>query len=169
MLSIAKGTGGTVVMASKTGSSWRVVGGGAHRRCIGWRALPLVVAALFAAVPAQAESMLDALNATYRFNPRLDAARATLRGQDEEVARANAGYRPTVNGTADVGYQNVLTTPNSAALAGETHPRGYGVNAVQPLFRGFDQPRVGLGSAHSGLDDARHLQTDSVQYHVAHV
>ena len=92
---------------------------------------------LFAAAPVRAESMLEALNSTYRFNPRLDAARATLRGQDEEVARANAGYRPTINGTADVGYQNVLTTPNSPTLAGETHPRGYGISSIQPLFRGF--------------------------------
>ncbi len=97
----------------------------------------LVGASQMAPSPVRAESLLDALNSAYRFNPRLDAGRATLRGQDEEVARAHAGYRPTVSGTSDVGYQNVETRPPSVLTNGETHPRGYGINAVQPLFRGF--------------------------------
>jgi outer membrane protein len=74
--------------------------------------------------PVAAETLKQALAAAYRYNPRLDAARATLRATDEEVARANSGYRPTINGTADVGYQNTETKPANANN-GETHPRGF--------------------------------------------
>ncbi len=51
--------------------------------------------------PAGAETLREALSAAYKFNPRLDAARATLRAVDEEVPRALAGYRPSVPGSAD--------------------------------------------------------------------
>jgi outer membrane protein len=90
---------------------------------------------------AVAESINDALAAAYRYNPRLDAARATLRATDESVAQQNAGYRPTLNGTADAGYSTVTTVPSVGSLGatsvGETHPRGYSVTASQPLFRGL--------------------------------
>ncbi|HJU32052.1 MAG TPA: TolC family outer membrane protein, partial [Hyphomicrobiaceae bacterium] len=86
--------------------------------------------------PASAETLLQALASAYKFNPRLDAARATLRATDEEVPRALSGYRPVVTGSADTSYQNVNTKPGSAA-AGESNPRGYQVDLVQPLFRGF--------------------------------
>lgn len=85
---------------------------------------------------ATAESLRDALSSAYKFNPRLDAERARLRATDEEVARANSGYRPTITGTADVAYQRTDTKPPSAT-DGEVHPKGYAVNLTQPIFRGF--------------------------------
>ena len=107
-----------------------------------------LVAALSAPVsPAAAETLSDALAATYRSNARLDAARAALRATDEEVARANSGYRPNINATMDAGLQNQTTkstttttsTGASADIRGDfdTQPHGYGMTASQPLFRGF--------------------------------
>jgi outer membrane protein len=88
-----------------------------------------------------AESINEALAETYRYNPKLDAARATLRATDETVAQQNAGYRPTLNGTADTGYQTTNVTPSGSVsgstASGETHPRGYSVTASQPVFRGL--------------------------------
>ena len=46
--------------------------------------------------PANAETLHEALSSAYKFNPRLDAARATQRATDEEVPRALSGYRPSV-------------------------------------------------------------------------
>ena len=60
---------------------------------------------------AHGETLTDAIAGAYRYNPRLDAARAALRATDEEVARANSGYRPSINATADAGYQDVSTKP----------------------------------------------------------
>src|SRR5919197_3754625 len=86
--------------------------------------------------PAVAETLSQALNATYKTNPRLDAERARLRATDEEVSRANGGYLPTILGSADVGYQNPGTKPASPT-DGEAHPKGYALTITQPIFQGF--------------------------------
>ena len=119
-------------------------------------ALPVAVFGL--PVPAAfAESLGDALSSTYKTNPRLDAARATLRATDEEVARAKAGYRPTVTGTASAGYQRTDTNPKSP-IDGEVHPKTYGVNVVQPIFRGFrtlNGVRVAEATVRAGRETLR--------------
>ena len=109
---------------------------------------------------ARAESLSDALGSTYKTNPRLDAARATLRATDEEVARAKSGYRPTVTGTASAGYQRTETSPKSV-LDGEVHPKTYGVNVVQPIFRGFrtlNGVRVAEATVRSGRETLRSVE-----------
>jgi outer membrane protein len=100
-----------------------------------WCALAAVAGWAFAASPASAETLRQALAAAYKFNPRLDAERARLRATDEEVPRAKSGYRPSVTGSADVGYLRTEIKPSSGA--NETHPKGYGVTATQPIFSGF--------------------------------
>ena len=54
---------------------------------------------------AAAETLQEALAATYGYNPRLDAQRAFQRATDEDVARAMSGYRPTIIGNADIGLE----------------------------------------------------------------
>ena len=91
----------------------------------------------------RAETLKQALAAAYKFNPRLDAARATQRATDEEVPRALSGYRPSITGSADTSYQQNITDPSAVGATGSQHsndeinPRGYTVGVVQPLFRGF--------------------------------
>lgn len=91
---------------------------------------------------ATAETLTQALSAAYKFNPKLDAARASQRATDEEVPRALSGYRPSVTGTATTTYQNTrIVAPGAPAstfaTAGELNPKAYSVGVVQPLFRGF--------------------------------
>jgi outer membrane protein len=88
---------------------------------------------------ASAETLNQALNAAYKFNPRLDAARALQRATDEEVPRALSGYRPTVAGSADTTYEQSTIRPSGGGVPGttESNPRGYAVGLTQPLFRGF--------------------------------
>ncbi len=84
---------------------------------------------------ASAETLKEALHAAYKFNPRLDAARAIQRATDEEVPRALSGYRPSIVGSADTSYQLQTTSPPGSAV--ESNPRGYQVGLTQPIFRGF--------------------------------
>jgi outer membrane protein len=100
------------------------------------RAALLAASAYLLAVPVNAESLNEALAAAYRYNPSLDAQRAFLRAQDENVARAMSGYRPVITGSADVNYQYNNTRPDTVG-EGESKPRGYSVDAVQPIFNGF--------------------------------
>jgi outer membrane protein len=97
----------------------------------------LAVLSLFAigSGPVVAESLKQALTGAYKNNPKLDAARATLRATDEEVPRAMSSYRPNISGSADMGIQTSNSSPGPSA--GEVHPKGYSLSAVQPLFRGF--------------------------------
>ena len=78
-----------------------------------WCLLLLAVFAAEAGWPhaARAETLKEALASSYKVNPRLDAARATLRATDEEVPRAISGYRPTVTGNADTSFEKTTTKP----------------------------------------------------------
>lgn len=109
---------------------------------------------------AAAESLQQALAQAYRTNPRLDAERARLRAIDEEVNRALSGYRPQINGSADVGYQRSETKP-AATSNGETHPHGYGITAVQPIFNGFrtqNQVREAEATVRAGRETLRAVE-----------
>ena len=98
--------------------------------------LMAVVAGICSPLAARAEGLNEALASAYKVNPRLDAARTTLRATDEEVARAISGYRPTVTGSADTSFRHTTTQPSTIGN-GSSNPRGYSVQLVQPLFRGF--------------------------------
>ncbi len=102
-------------------------------------AVPVLLSAVLAFAPsvARSENLLDALAAAYRYNPQLDAERARLRATDEGVAQAMSNYRPQIDLRADAGHQNVQTRPDRNGASGETNPRGYSIELVQPLFRGF--------------------------------
>lgn len=108
-----------------------------HGRTVALRACASITVLCTMMVPrAGAETLREALAATYAANPQLEAERARLRATDEEVARANSGYRPVITGQADTGKQLITTTPNSTS-AGNLSPYGYQVNLRQPVFRGF--------------------------------
>ena len=85
---------------------------------------------------AQAETLRQALTSAYQSNPRLDAERAKLRATDEEVSRAESGYRPIVQGSADIGHQQTSTKPVSST-AGDASPWGYSLSVRQSVFSGF--------------------------------
>ncbi|MEQ1578896.1 MAG: TolC family outer membrane protein [Hyphomicrobium sp.] len=102
----------------------------------GMTMLVLAFAGLSGVTPARAESLNEALASAYQYNPRLDAERARLRATDEDVARAMSGYRPRVDGSADINYQNINTRPITTT-EGVAHPKNYAVSAEQNVFNGF--------------------------------
>ena len=109
--------------------------------CLGRRGVAATLALALALAPlaapgAVAETLREALANAYRANPKLDAERARLRATDEEVARAQSGFRPRLSGSADTGKQRVETDPKSS-ISGDTRPWGYSVNLSQSVFNGF--------------------------------
>src|SRR4051812_9795564 len=69
--------------------------------------LGVVTCVAFAASPARAESLLEALAKAYQTNPALNAERARQRATDENVPQALAGYRPQIVASLSAGLQSV--------------------------------------------------------------
>jgi outer membrane protein len=88
------------------------------RRMSRW-ALPAAFLLFSASVPLQAETLKEALTAAYLYNPILKAAQAQLRATDNSVAQAKSGYRPTITGTYQEGWDDLRTK-----MAGYTVPAG---------------------------------------------
>jgi outer membrane protein len=65
------------------------------------------IIAFLCAGPARAEVMTldEALAIVYQTNPQLAAEEAQLRATDEEVSKADAGWRPTISATGSYGLQ----------------------------------------------------------------
>jgi outer membrane protein len=117
-----------------------------------------MVALLLAAAPASADTLMSALAEAYQNSPTLNAERAQLRATDEELAKAQSGYRPNIDINGDYGLQTMSSaakppklangkTPTPAQIEnnansfhrydGQTHPGGFQVVLSQPLFEGF--------------------------------
>ena len=83
--------------------------------------------------PAGAETIRESLALAYANNPSLNAARAQLRGVDENVPQALSGWRPTVSAAASAGRlatgtDSVIDYRNNASIS---------LSISQTLFRGF--------------------------------
>lgn len=82
---------------------------------------------------AKAETIWESLALAYANNPTLNAARAQLRGVDENVPQALAGWRPTVTAGASAGrirsgVDSFVDYRNNASIS---------MTISQAIFRGF--------------------------------
>ncbi|MGT2465843.1 TolC family outer membrane protein [Mesorhizobium atlanticum] len=82
---------------------------------------------------ASAETITGALAKAYQYNSQLNAARAGVRVTDEGVAIAKSGWRPTVNGSANIDYTNTHGFGTSRRLT----TGSFGIVINQTLFDGF--------------------------------
>src|SRR5450432_3703128 len=73
--------------------------------------LALVLAPMVVVYPVSAEalSLKEALATAYATNPQIEAARANLRATDEELAKAIAGWRPSLSLSSTDGFQHIIT------------------------------------------------------------
>src|ERR1044071_8013513 len=100
----------------------------------------IALAALAALSPCvtRAESLPEALVRAYQDNPQLNAERAKLRGTDENVSQALAGYRPQVTvglSSGLIALRNLL--PDSTSQSALLKPWTAGLTINQTLFNGF--------------------------------
>ena len=101
--------------------------------------IAVLVGAVVEAQPSAAETLLDALAGAYQYSPTIDAERARQRARDEDIARAESGYRPDISATSTVGREKttIRTQFPNVGVKSLTSPRGWSVDLVQPVFRGF--------------------------------
>lgn len=132
----------------------------ALRRLLLGAVAAVAVGAFLSAIPASAETLREALASAYKYNPQLDAQRALLRASDEDVARANAGYRPKVSSLSTIAYQNTNQRPDSAS-EGATHPKHVDVTLAQPVFQGFrvlNGVREAEGNVRASREQLRNIE-----------
>jgi outer membrane protein len=102
-----------------------------------WKFAALSSAALavcFLALPAQAESLADAMRAAYQKNPSLIAERRRQRATDELVPAAKSGWRPTIIAGASVTQE---WSDTSRTPAQDNASANLNIQLTQPIFRGF--------------------------------
>ncbi len=90
--------------------------------------------AAFLTTAASADTLREALNATYRGNPTLTGQRQALRVTDSTVAIARAAGRPQVSAT--VGVNRDLTQSGSLRRLGKGPYLSGGLDVSYPLFQG---------------------------------
>jgi outer membrane protein len=126
----------------------------------------VAIMSIFTVLPAQAESLADAMRTAYRSNPTLEADRARQRGTDELVPTAKSGWRPTVNAeeSATETFSNTDVSPRDRRASANVN-----IQLSQPLFRGFKTVE-GIKSAKANVEAGRQqlLATEqSVLFNVA--
>jgi outer membrane protein len=91
-----------------------------------------------AVTSSEAETIKEALALAYSNNPSLNAARAALRGVDENVPQALAGWRPTVSAAIE-GGRSYSNSEFGAGLGSESYRNNASISLSisQALFRGF--------------------------------
>jgi outer membrane protein len=102
-------------------------------------AAALVIAVFVLPVaPACAENLPEALVRTYQGNPQLNAERARLRGTDEAVPQALAGYRPQIIASLVGGLQAVrVLLPDNTVQTATLRSWTIGLTVNQTLLNGF--------------------------------
>jgi outer membrane protein len=103
--------------------------------------MALTVASVIAVVlplsGVSAETLNEALAATYQNNPTLQAQRASVRGVDENVSQAISGWRPEVFATADASAQHSNTNiTNNPGGSKDTTPTQAALTVSQPVYTG---------------------------------
>ena len=95
------------------------------------------LAAALMAQTASADTLREALSATYRTNPTLNAQREALKSTDATVAIARAGSRPTVTGVVGVN-RNLTRSGVIAQTQGNDHNVSLsgGADLSIPIFQG---------------------------------
>ena len=95
----------------------------------------LVPSALAYPAEAEAMSLKEALATAYATNPQIEGARANLRATDEELAKANSGWRPSVNVNGSEGFQHIITDQPTHSQDDRNLVSGT-ATLSEPLFRG---------------------------------
>lgn len=95
-----------------------------------------VVLGISGAGEAYGDDIFAVLAKTYNSNPTLQAQRAALRAEDENVALAKVGYRPNISakGSYRDGENKVR---KGVGNGGDYDSLGGSLNATQPLFNGY--------------------------------
>lgn len=124
---------------------------------------------IFTPALGRAETVFDAMSKAYALNSTLNSSRAGVRITDENVAIAKSGLRPTVNGSASVGYlsqsKTKLSTGGFISPGSRLSTGSFGITLDQTLFDGFQTPNnvhVAEAKVKASNEDLRSAEQDTL-------
>jgi outer membrane protein len=123
---------------------------------------------LAAALPAEAQTMTQALAEAYNTNPQLLAQRALLRATDEQVPQALSNWRPTVNFTGQQGLQRegLLSGYRLTNVFENTDPNMVQLQVTQQVYSGgrtVAQTRQAINTVQSTRAQTLAVETSVLQ------
>lgn len=107
--------------------------------------------------PAMADDLTDALVSTYNTNPDIAAQRANVRANDEGVAQALSGWRPTVQVTSSYGWQGTKTSTVGIQTRQHHNPADAIASITQPIFNGWGTVYATQQAEHTVLFERQNL------------
>ena len=113
-----------------------------------------------------AETISSALSRAYMGNPDLNQQRAATRASDENVSKANGGYRPTVQGTAQFGYANTDGVVFGNNIKSNTFPNSAGFTITENIFNGnktTSNVRQAESQVHESRETTRNTEQNTLQ------
>lgn len=131
-------------------------------------------------LPASAESLDEALAATYVTNPNIEAQRASMRATDEGVPQARAALLPQIYGEAQAGVEREhiavdgsvinnlfpgLNFAPNATLNTRNKPHGYSFTLQQQIFKGLqtlNSIREAEANALAAREDLRNTEQSTL-------
>lgn len=84
---------------------------------------------------ARADVLNSILIKTYLNNPTIKSMRETVKSNDENVAQAVSGWRPTVQATGSISYEDKNTNPISSSDGNNTS-ESLLISVSQPIYKG---------------------------------
>src|SRR5882724_1092644 len=109
---------------------------------------------------ASAETIAEALAATYANNPTVNSARADVRAVDENVAIVKSGIRPNLSAFGNGSGSSIATA--FSTFESVTYQSALGLQVEQPLFRGF-QVRNTIRAAEIGVKAQREFLRNTTE------
>ncbi len=122
----------------------------------------VLLASVATATIARAETIEGALARAYLANPELNAQRAAVRANDENVPRALSGYRPRASVSGDIGPQDSRLGGSTTTTRTFTQPKG-GTLTVEQTVYNFGRTGNSVSAAEAGVLAARQQLRSSEQ------
>lgn len=111
-----------------------------------------VAANMLISLPAQAETIFEAMSEAYNTNPTLHGQRATSGATNEDAALARSGFRPTIGVGASYADSHSHTTGTPTH---DGYAKGYNGSIKQSIFSGgqtYNGVRAADQSAKAGIN-----------------
>ena len=116
----------------------------------------------FSIEAVRAETISSALARAYMGNPDLNQQRAGTRATDENVSKANAGYRPTAQVTSTFGFARTDGNVAGQSVHSNTFPNTSGLSVTENLFNG-NRTTNGVKQAESQVFQSREQTRNTEQ------